>query len=401
MRIWKWFVREGQLGSPPVQNRRIFPALETLEERCTPALFSGYSHVNTTTALRQYEPVTASSPNGNHVVVWTHEYNSSDFGIHAQIYNSSGDKVGGEIVVANTSVRELYPSVCMDGNGGFYVAYARLTTFSNSDVLVTRVNPSGIVQGTTVVANSTKQEYNPRIACSRYGSFVVTYTYETSSSNQDIRASLFSSSGTLQKSFVVAASASRETQAAVARNLSATNGDFSIAYVVNYKDVYLRRYNGSGTFLGTYNVATTTSTETTPAVAMDYNRNTVVSFQRYMGGSNWNIYARKVYSNGVLSPTWAINTSSNKETDVSIAIDYNDGDFVVSYLQTVAGNFSVVQSEVTTTGKVRSTYLVSSSTYNYKPSVSILGLNQFFTVYTLSDSTEDPWGGIFGRRGIL
>lgn len=403
MNFLKKFFRTTRPAPALKQARKARPAFDTLEERCTPALYSGYSHVNSSTSLTQYEAVSASSPNGSHVVVWTHQYSTSDYDIRAQRYNSSGAKVGGEITVANSSAREFEPAVCMDGGGWFYVAYTRQTTSSNKDVFVARFNSSGILQGTTTVANSTRNEYDPSIACSRGGSFVVTYTYDYSSSDQDIRAAMYSYAGTLQSSFtVVSSSANDETQSAVARNQSSTNSNFSIAYVVNNRDIYVRRYTGSGSFIGTYSVATTTDTESKPSIAMDYNANTVVAYQRYVG-SDWDIYARKIYYNGLMSNTWAVNTSSYQDTDAAVAMDYTDGDFVIAYQQTRGTTNYVMQSEVSTSGSVRSTYAVAypTGTYYSKPSVSISGLDLFFVAYSLYNGVGDSGYGVFGRRGIL
>ena len=83
----------------------------------------------------------------------------------------------------------------MDASGRFYVAYTREDALdeTDDDVLVARFSASGVIQGITYVATSDKPEYDPSIACSRYGTFVVTYTRDFSSTDQDVEADTYDS----------------------------------------------------------------------------------------------------------------------------------------------------------------------------------------------------------------
>ena len=83
----KWFASLTQTVPSRAPERKARPSVQALEERRTPSLYSGYSHVNSSTALGQHDPVVASSPAGGYVVVWEHQYSISDTDIRAQRYS--------------------------------------------------------------------------------------------------------------------------------------------------------------------------------------------------------------------------------------------------------------------------------------------------------------------------
>ena len=207
------------------------PSLEALEDRITPSLTLESVHVNTTTALAQQDAAVASSTASNFVVVWTHSASSTNTDIRAQLFSNSGARIGGgEIVVASSTLSESKPAVCMDQYGRFYVAYTLQATPTNSNIVVARFSASGGKLGTTYVSSTSQNEYDPSIACNRYGHFVVSYTRDIASDNQDVYARLYDPTGVYQATLPVANSPSfDETRSSVARSMTAFN--ISIAYV--------------------------------------------------------------------------------------------------------------------------------------------------------------------------
>ena len=209
----------------------------------------------------------------------------------------------------------------------------------------------------------------------------------------------YSSTGTLTNTTFVAASyTNNETLSAVAHGMG-FNYNFSIAYVVDGVNVSLKRYNSSVSVLGTHAVAATANSETNPSVAMDNYGNTVVAYEKYVS-PDWDIYVLKVSSTGVLSATWAIQTGSYDDKDPSVAMDYTDGDFVVAYHQYRSASAAYIYAaEVSTSGTLRATYYVSTTTAN-GPSVCINSLDDYFIAYErfISDALGKE---IYGRRGRL
>ena len=198
--------------------------------------------------------------------------------------------------------------------------------------------------------------------------------------------------------YVARSLANDEAEAAVAYGLG-FNYNFSIVYAVNFQNIYLKCINSSGTLLGTYSIATTTYEERNASVAMDNNGNTVVAFQRYVS-PDWDIFARKVSNTGVMSATFAIQTGTYQDRNPSVAMDYTDGDFVVAYHQyrSVTASY-IYAAEVSTSGTLRATYYVTTTTAN-GPSVCINSLDDYFIAYERFIN-DDLGKEIYGRRGRL
>src|SRR5437867_1979499 len=80
----------------------------------------GKLQVNTTTDGDQLIPSVAMDANGDFIVAW--ERNAQDgYGVYAQRYGAGGQPVGGELRVGATT--EGYPTVAIDGRGDFLVAW--------------------------------------------------------------------------------------------------------------------------------------------------------------------------------------------------------------------------------------------------------------------------------------
>ncbi len=386
------------------------PGFESLESRVTPVLDTFGFHVNTTTALAQTEAVSASSTNGWHVVVWTHQASATNTDIRAQVYTTRGTKFGGELRIASSRLPELQPSVTMDGQDRFYVSYTQQTTSRNKDIIVTNFTREGARLGTTKVATSTKNEYDSSIASNRFGEFIVTYTVDTSASNQDILGKRYTKTGLLLSSFSVANSPTAdETASSAARSVSFNlvqhdfqSNHYAVAYVVNGKDVFLRRYNGLGAALGTHAIATTSSIETNPSVALTYYGNCVVSFQR-LNGSQWDIFARRVSSSGTLSANITVRVGTSQDTDATIDMKHSDGSFAVVYQSRKGNSNSVLVSEFSPTGVARGGPFVVANVKSLaaKPSVSVGNLATYIIAFTELNGPSDPSYGVFARRGAL
>jgi Ca2+-binding RTX toxin-like protein len=112
--------------------------------------------VNTTVAGIQNSPSVAALATGGFVVAWT-DYSqtggdSSDGAIRAQIFDSAGAKVGGELLVnSSTAGLQALASVTGLSGGGFVVAW-RDGTQTDGDVRMQAFDSAGARQGTEFVA---------------------------------------------------------------------------------------------------------------------------------------------------------------------------------------------------------------------------------------------------------
>src|SRR5437588_12935132 len=83
---------------PPVRRLQC----ESLEDRLVPSITSASSLVNSTRGATASQSATATSSNGNSVVVWTETQGNNNGDIMAQRYDALGHKVGGEMLVAGS-----------------------------------------------------------------------------------------------------------------------------------------------------------------------------------------------------------------------------------------------------------------------------------------------------------
>jgi len=81
--------------------------------------------VNTYTPDYQYNRSVAMDANGNFVIAWiSYEQDGSSFGTFARRYNSDGTPAGTEFQVNTyTAGNQVWPSVAMDANGNFVIAW--------------------------------------------------------------------------------------------------------------------------------------------------------------------------------------------------------------------------------------------------------------------------------------
>ncbi|HEX8201223.1 MAG TPA: hypothetical protein VF590_12110 [Isosphaeraceae bacterium] len=368
---------------PDRRPRRLCLGLENLEARVVlTSIAPIVIQVNTNTHLSHTDSDNASSANGMSVVVWTDWYSSTDTDIRAQLYDSSRGPLGPEIIVDGSVEREGSPAVAMDNQGHFVVTWARTHADGNADVMARKYDALGTsIGGIFAVANTSKSEYDPDVAMSATGNFVVSYTLDFSASDQDIQArqylwnaSVIPWHGTIS----VATSGRNESRSSVA---SAADGRFSIAYQLQYSsaddDIRVNRYSASGDLLGAHVVAASGDREQAPSLSMDDYGGAVVAYQRWAGG-NVSIKAKRLTSSGSLGDEINVSSGTTGATSPSVALRRKGGAFVVAY-ESGGVNFT----EISATNTVIRTFY--SDAEGYSPAISLDGLDRFLLTYT------GPW----------
>lgn len=118
----------------------------------------------------QLNPDLAYNPAYNeYLVVWEEEYSATDHDIRAWRVSANGERVGGEIVVADTGVIESHPAVAYNpSRGEFLVVWEHLSgseEVAHFDIYAQRLHPEGLHIGNPIViANSELQEQHPAVA---------------------------------------------------------------------------------------------------------------------------------------------------------------------------------------------------------------------------------------------
>jgi hypothetical protein len=211
----------------------------------------GEERVNSFTAGKQNAADVAMNPEGDFVVAWASEgQDLSGYGVYAKRYNAAGLPQGPEFPVnTHTAANQLAPSVAMDADGDFVVAWqSQGQEGSLYGVYAQRYNAAGVPQASEFRVNSFASVYGgqPSVAMDADGDVVVSW----SSYMQD--GSLWG--------------------------------------------VYARRYSPTGVpqasefRINTY----TASTQTISSAAMDADGDFVVSWQSLgQDGSGWGVYAQR------------------------------------------------------------------------------------------------------------
>jgi hypothetical protein len=391
------YPRQGRPAQRQPRRPSVRLECEGLEDRLCPSPIGSTFLVNTKTALHQYESANASSANGRNVVVWTDQSYQGNTDIKAQVYDASGQKVGGEIAVAVSPRKEDQPAVAMDGVGNFAVVWTEQLSASNHNVQGARYAADDTLLDSFTVADSGQDEYGPSIAMAAGGDFVVSYT--RNSTSQDIWGYTFYANGVPHQSFAVTASSRNDLNS---RAAMAPDGRFAIAYETHYgsadSDVELVRYSAAGFWLSEQALGSSFNTwNALPDVSMDASGNCVVVYlSQHPGDLFPALKALRVTSNGLLGVELPL-ADAVSYARPAVALDPTNGKFVVAY-DTVSGYLQV--REVSPKNVVLTSYSLGAN--RFSPAVSIGGNHYYLLTYTANlDYSREPSNEIFGQYGFL
>lgn len=126
---------------------------------------------------------------GNTVVVWSHN-NGTDQDIYFRLFDASGTPIGAEtIATSTTNGDQLNPSVAMDEQGNFVIAFTGYNSGSSTwDIFARAFQPDGTPIGNDVVINTTtaNEDNDAKVALDYNGPsdasrFVVSWTHNNGS----------------------------------------------------------------------------------------------------------------------------------------------------------------------------------------------------------------------------
>jgi hypothetical protein len=324
----------------------------------------------------QVLPAIVIDGSGNFVIVWEdHRNGNSNPDIYAQRYSSSGAAVGPNFKVNDDtgSAIQSLPAAAMDGSGSLIIAWYDFRN-GNSDIYAQRYNSSGTALGTNFKVNDdtgTAYQLYPVVAIDSSDDFVIAWQdHRNGSSNPDIYAQKYSSSGVaVDSNFKVNDDVGTSNQylPAIAMN---PYGNFVITWY-DYRngssnpDIYAQRYSSSGVAEGSnfkVNDDVGLVYQYFPAIAMDSFGNFIITWQDFRSG-NFDIYAQRFNSSGALIGS---NFRVNADADTAnqyypvIASD-GSGDFVITWQDTRSGNPDIYAQRYNSSGNpIDSNYLVSN-----------------------------------------
>jgi len=173
----------------------------------------------------------ATAPGGRSVVAWTVENSPSDHDIKAQLFDASGNKLGGVITVAGGPENQYSPTAAINAAGQFVVAWTMEFSTTDTDVHATLFRADGSrVANDIGVATYWKREFDPSVGIDARGDFTVSYTYQFASDDNDVKAVQFDANANLLRSINVAASTRMEDHSHL---VMAPTGQFAVSYLVS------------------------------------------------------------------------------------------------------------------------------------------------------------------------
>jgi hypothetical protein len=215
----------------------------------------GEFRINTRTGGHQEAPRVALDAAGDFVVVWTSQgSDGSGAGVAARRYRANGTALGSEFRVNTTTAgTQEAPSVSLDADGDFVVAWHGNGTGDSAGIFAQRYNASAVRQGSQFRVNTTTAatQWFPRVALDADGDFVVAWSgFGADIDDQyDIYAQRYDAAGNRRgdefrvNSYVVG------MQHLPALALDA-DGDFAVAWFGNSRDdgiaVLAQRFEDSG-----------------------------------------------------------------------------------------------------------------------------------------------------------
>jgi hypothetical protein len=338
---------------------RIQLQLEALEDRQMPSIVPLSSPIDVTTgqggqSLTTHRTV-AEAANGDYRVVWENAAQGTTYGLYTQLFDASGQPKGNLLYLANTGVSDSEATIAMNASGAAAIAWTH-TTGTSSSVMLERLDTAGTPAGSPITVQSAfagGRAHQPSVAMDTAGDIALAYTdsappgkSNNSPISNQVKGTFISAGGTLTPITVTPQLAT--SQPSVAMN---TAGNFVVAFTrdasSSNQDVYVQPFNLGGAPEGTaIVVANSSQSENQPSAAIDVQGDFVVAYT-YIRSSqpfqqapfdNCTDYQSEVYavlydSSGNLRNTetvWKSSKITENAYDPSAAMDAV-GNFVIGY----------------------------------------------------------------------
>jgi hypothetical protein len=286
-------------------------------------------------------------------------------------------------------------------NGMSVVVWDHTFSSTDHDIYAQLYDSSGRPKGPQITVDSTSSDDTlPKVAMDAYGDFVVAWDRATGSGNAAVVARMYNSAGTPTKSaFYVALDnwASDYDPPGVAMD---ANGDFVVAYTwsdsispTNYHNIAATYYNSAGTPVDFINVASwTRATVTQPSVAMAPDGHFAIAYTY----DDWSrtdngIRINQYAAPGNLLETNLVAASGFDVRSPSVAMD-NDDNVVVAYekVSNTTWNYDIEAVRVTNLGFQSGEITVASTPDDeLRPSVALNPTTGAFAVAY----TDEGWSG--------
>lgn len=234
----------------------------------------------------QFNPKISIDKNGNFGVVWTHEFNVDDLDIRGRFFNSDGNPITDDLSIATSTLNQSEADIALvvGANNSSVAAVVSYTVEENgnTDIFVARLNSSGTIIDTPInVVSPDNRQNNQRessIAIDSNGNFVISWTHEFDSNDDDIHLRRFSANGNPldNTEIIVDTSTGDQDESKVALN---QDGSIVVVYEDDRDDsIKYRQFDNQGVSRSSsLNYDVNSSFEDNPAIAIGGNNTMVIT----------------------------------------------------------------------------------------------------------------------------
>jgi len=290
----------------------------------------------------QQNPAIVPDGSGGAIITWQDLRSLSAFDIYAQRINASGvvQWATDGVVVCTAVNDQRNPILASVSTGGAIIAWEDFRSGTNFDIYTQYMNGSGssvwTANGISVSSAANAQLY-PDIVM--VGSVEPIFTWEDArGTNTDIYAQKMNASGTIQwtaDGAVVSSATGSQTKPTI--TFDGSSGAI-IAWAddrFGATDIFAQRINSSGTQQWTTNgvvVCSTTGIQGNPKILPSISGSAIVAWEDFRNGTNFDLYAQRVNSSGVVQ--WVTNgeaicTSAGDQSNLKMVSDGNTGAILV------------------------------------------------------------------------
>lgn len=147
----------------------------------TGAKVGSETHVNTVTALHQYNAKQAILVGGEQIVVWVSQQSTSTFEVYGRRYSSTGTQIGSEFKIStNATGHKAAPQIAALAGGGYVVVWEDQGGQDGSinGIYAQRYTATSVKSGSETRINTTtaNAQYEPSVAALNDGGYVVVWS---------------------------------------------------------------------------------------------------------------------------------------------------------------------------------------------------------------------------------